>query len=280
MSDNKSKQQNSEFNGVDYSYLYADTKDEDVSYREFPKMGKAESIFSLIIHIIGILSGITFLVTGLYYTLTDKNNFPASNDGYSAGGIASIILIALAIIALCVYSYFYTTNFAMKKEHKTEKAIMSSLWYVMIASIVTGYSLICLRPGNVSSFNNVYGGILTYVGYLITAIIWVAAVVGIVLNFKSKKAGLVTGFNYAFIALPLWIMVCFYAIMAKDYCVSKNGMRLVIIAPIVMDIALIFLATSKKKAGMHTTWNLVSFGAIAMEVITLLYFGIAIPSLG
>ncbi|MFA6862140.1 MAG: hypothetical protein WCR56_07220, partial [Bacilli bacterium] len=137
-----------------------------------------------------------------------------------------------------------------------------------------------LRPGNASSFNNIYGGVFPYVGYLITALIWGVAIAGIVLNFKSKKNSLVTGFNYAFIALPLWIMVCFYAIMAKDYCVSKNGMRLVIIAPIVMDIALIFLATSKKKAGMHTTWNLVSFGAIAMEVITLLYFGIAIPSLG
>ena len=52
-SNKKIQNNDSEIDNMDFSYLYRKGQEEDTSYRDFPKMGKAERITNIVLHSIG-----------------------------------------------------------------------------------------------------------------------------------------------------------------------------------------------------------------------------------
>lgn len=273
-SNKKIQNNDSEIDNMDFSYLYRKGQDEDTSYRDFPKMGKAERITNIVLHSIGFAGFICFLVCALYYGISNTTSFKGQ-DGYGIGGIVAIVLISVAGLALIAYSLFYKLKYAETKSHDLQKAIYYSLFYVMIGALYTGFALIPLRGSNIEAYQLLNGGVYSYMEYLLLGLVCLFIIAAIVLNFVliKKNPKTLKTINYVMLAILLWVIVCFYPIMAKTYAVGKTGMALVIVASVVMDLSLIFLASGKKKTGYHTAFNFLTFAAFALDAVAIFYYG-------
>jgi channel protein (hemolysin III family) len=109
-------------------------------------------------------------------------------------------------------------------------------------------------------------------------LVWIIVVAGIVANvvLPKKNPTLVRDINFGFGILGLWPIVCNYPILASEISMGKPAMWLVIFAPITLDIGMIFFGLGKKKPGMHTAWHVFAYLALAMEIVAVYYYSIAL----
>jgi hypothetical protein len=241
--------------------------------KELPVYSKAESIISLVFHILGAAIALTALVVIYCYALRDTINF-SGDGGYGIMGILAVALVLVGTALLCLSSARYHLKSINEKDHHLAKAVNIGLYYFVLGAIFTAYAFIWMRI-------NVTGRITwRYLGILMMVAMWIVSIFGMVLNFRhdEKDHSPTKVYNYLVAALALWLPVCHYVILASPVVDIKIALWLVIFAPITLDIGLVFLSEGKNKAGFHTVWHVVSYLALAEEAVALFYYSMFVAS--
>ncbi len=278
MSEKKSKKQSSVMTD-DFDpaiALYADQTDEnEVINRDIPIMKKGESITSLVLHIIGILGGLSALVTGLYYGTT--NIYAMGTGGWGIAGVIALAVFGLAVTASCILSLLYHHKLIENKEHSRSKLINTILAYVAFGSVYGLFGTIAMRPSIIKQINmSIYNtNIFTGIGYLIMGIGLLLCILGILANILIKDERKVKNINTLLLVISFWPLVCCYFILHSKFSIGSSAVNLIIAAPIAMDIAAVFYAQSKSKY-MHTMWHCFGYSALVMEAVAIIYYGVAL----
>ncbi len=199
-----------------------------------------EEIFSGVSHGIGALIGVI--------TMTILIVFAAQSGDVIA--VLSVIVYGISMILLYTFSTLYhsITNNTAKKVFRV---LDHSSIFIFIAGTYTPFCLVTLRGE---------------VGYRLFAVVWAAAIVGIILNcFNIEK------FKYLSMGIYLimgWVVVT--AINPLLETLPPAGFYLLLAGGICYTVGVIFYAIKIK--WMHGIWHLFCLGGTVTHFLSILLF--------
>ena len=133
--------------------------------RILPTYTKGEEIFNMVSHIVGASLGIVAIVLGIIFSVINENGY----------GIASSIVYGITLLLLYTMSSIYHGLKPTVKAKKVFQVIDHCSIFLLIAGTYTPFTLCTLREYNPN------------IAWLIFAIIWGLAILGIVLNSIDLK---------------------------------------------------------------------------------------------
>ncbi len=200
-----------------------------------------EEIVNSITHGIGAV----FSLAGTVYMIIYASLF------YDAWAIVSTSIYGVALIMLYTMSTLYhaITNVKAKK---VLRAFDHSTIYLLIAGTYTPYALITLRDT---------------MGWIVFALVWGSAVVGIILNVISVE-------RYKKISLALYVASGWAAVIAMKPIIvnlALNGLILMLLGGVFYTGGIVFYKMKSKKH-FHGIWHLfVLAGSVAHYFSVVLY---------
>ena len=217
-----------------------------LSDRVLPKYTKGEEIFNMVTHIVGGALGV--IATVLCIVFSAIRNHPC--------GIVSSIIYGITMIVLYTMSSIYHGL----KPDTTAKKVFQILdhcsIFLLIAGSYTPFALCTLRQYD------------PVTGWVIFAVIWLVAILGIVLNAIDLKR-----FN-------VFSMIC-YIIMGWCIIIKINilpsllgipGFILLVSGGIIYTVGAIFYGLGVKVKYMHSIFHLcIFFGSLLQFLCILLY---------
>ena len=256
-----------------FSYIGAGV-DEDVFKEKGPDVfSKTERIVSLVVHILFALSAIVLIVLSAVYGTNTKNGF----NSWGIGGILGMVIGGGVLLLASLVSLFYHERHSSGKDAVILEKLNTAAYYLLFAGVMTAFGLLPLRQNVLShAIPSLAFPYSEYTGLILIVIAWVLAIGGIVFEcvFKDKYVKEIV--QDALLAFVLYLPFFFYPILSKNYALSSmNTARpWLIMAPILLDIGVVFKAIGRTKRGFHSAFHVCAYGAVVMELATLLYCGI------
>jgi hypothetical protein len=242
--------------------------------KELPYVGSGERIVSIIIHILGVLGGLSVLGTGMYYAINPVTVSQNSQSYWGVLGVVAIALFGLLITVSFLLSGYYHFIAINREKHEAARLLNIIGYYLVFGSIYNFFAFVALRPAVTDHF--FLGNSTGYISYLILGFGWAFVLAGILANVLIRKnKRLVADINSGFLILGLWPLICFYPILATDYAFGHAGMWLMIFAPVMLFIGFIFQNLGKTKPHFHTIWHIFYLGALSLVAVAFIYYGLA-----
>ena len=239
---------------------------------------KKEKIFNKILHYTFAIVALIFIILACVFSFTSSRNFDL-NGGYGYLGLIFIILTLLAWIGFSFLAEKYHNNYKKDADSRQELPHLLS-YFILIPLILTCYFLIPLRSQVLSQYHishpkEVYDG---YLSYVMIALVWVIAIVLGTLTCLLKNKSIIKKVDFAFFAIAFYLPLFFLPVLQTTYSITYPGSYLVIFAPIILDISLVFSIFSNVKRLTHSAYHLVNHIAILMEIVALVYYGMNVAT--
>lgn len=210
-----------------------------------PKYTLGEELMNAISHGLGVLLGITALVLTVVFSAKNHNTI----------GIVSSCIYGSTMIIMYLMSCIYHALSPKLKAKKVFRVIDHCDIYLFIAGCYTPYCL------------NLIGG---RTGWIIFAIIWISAIVGVLLNaINLEKFQVPSMIMYLVMG---WMIIFSYNSISA--VLPKAGLVLLITGGVAYTIGAIFCGIGAKKKYFHSIFHLfvlagsiLQFLSIAMYVV-------------
>ncbi len=214
--------------------------------RELPIYTKGEEIFNMTSHIIGGALGVVATVLCIVFAAIHGNGY----------GIVSGAIYGLTMILLYTMSSIYHGLSPNIKAKKVFQVLDHCSIFLLIAGSYTPFALCSIREKDALA------------GWIIFAVIWILAVIGIVLNSIDIKK------------YKVFSMICY---LAMGWCIivkvsllpqilGPMGLTLLVSGGIVYTVGAIFYGFGKKHKYMHSIFHLfILLGSLLQFLCILLY---------
>lgn len=214
--------------------------------RVLPTYTKGEEIFNMVSHIVGGAMGIVAIVLCAIFGAIRHNTY----------GVISGCIFGFSMILLYTMSSIYHGL----KPNSTSKKVFQVLdhcsIFILIAGSYTPFALCTLREYNSAT------------GWTIFGVIWVAAILGIILNSIDLKR------------YKVFSMICYLAmgwcIIIKINVLPKllgiSGFVLLVAGGIVYTIGAVFYGVGKKHKYIHSVFHLCIFFANLLHFLCILLY--------
>lgn len=189
---------------------------------------KGEEIFNYVTHIVGSAFGLFSLI----FCFIKFNN---SLDGRM---IASIIIYSLSIVILYLMSTLY--HALRGKAKRVFRRFDHLTIYILIAGSYTPFCLVALE-GNA-------------IGWVIFAIVWGVALLGIIFNAIMLNNKIVRVLSYISYVVIGWIIII--AVKPLYDVIGLAGFLLLLFGGVAYTIGIIFFAKGTKIKWFHSIWHL------------------------
>ena len=198
--------------------------------RILPTYTKGEEIFNMVSHIVGASLGIVAIVLGVIFSSIHGNGY----------GIASSIVYGITLLLLYTMSSIYHGLKPTVKAKKVFQVIDHCSIFLLIAGTYTPFTLCTLREYDHN------------IAWLIFAIIWGLAILGIVLNSIDLK-------KYKKFSMICYLVMGWCIIVRVDVIIATlgtAGFTLLLLGGIIYSIGAIFYGIGKKRKWMHSVFHL------------------------
>ncbi len=214
--------------------------------RVLPIYSKGEEIFNMTSHIIGIVLGIVTTVLCIVFATLNKNIY----------GIVSGSIYGITMILLYTMSSVYHGLSPKLMSKKVFQVLDHCSIFLLIAGSYTPFALVAIREHD------------NFSGWLIFAMIWIIAIIGIVLNsidIKSFKK-----FSMICYLIMGWFIV--FKINILPEVLGDTGFLLLLIGGILYTVGAIIYGVAKKHKYSHSIFHLcILLGSILHFLCILLY---------
>ena len=217
-----------------------------LSDRILPKYTKGEEIFNMTSHIVGAALGVVAMVLCIIFAAIRHNAY----------GVVSSVIYGITMIVLYTMSSIYHGLKPDTKAKKVFQVLDHCSIFLLIAGSYTPFALCTLREYD------------TTTGWVIFAVIWFMAFLGIILNSIDLKR------------YKVFSMIC-YLVMGWCIIVKINvlpallgnvGFGLLVAGGIVYTIGAILYGVGKKKKYMHSMFHLCIFFASLLHFLCILLY--------
>lgn len=217
-----------------------------LSDRILPTYTKGEEIANMTSHIVGAVLGIVATILCVIFAALHNNIY----------GIVSGSVYGVSMILLYTMSSLYHGLSTKTMSKKVFQIIDHCSIFLLIAGSYTPFALCTLRQYNV------------YTGWMIFAIIWSLAILGIILNAIDLKK------------YKVFSMICYLAmgwcIVVKGYILPQlltiKGFTLLLLGGVVYTIGAIFYGIGKKHKYMHTVFHIFILIGSLLQFFCILFY--------
>ena len=214
--------------------------------RTLPIYTKGEEIFNMTSHIVGGALGIVAIVLCIIFAAVHGNGY----------GVVSGAIYGGTMILLYTMSSIYHGLKPERKAKKVFQVLDHCSIFLLIAGSYTPFALVSIRENDAVA------------GWVIFAVIWALAIIGIVLNSIDLKR------------YKVFSMICY---LAMGWCIivkasllpqilGTTGLILLVSGGIVYTVGAIFYGLGKKRKYMHSIFHLfILLGSLLQFFCILLY---------
>ena len=258
-----------------FAYIGASETD-DIFIEKGPEVfSKTERILSAILHGLTAVSGLLVAILGAVYATM----FEYRLEDWGIPGVFGIVLFGIGIAFLAVVSFLHHEALTKGKKGKILPILNFAGYAFCFATFFTAFALLCIRPSVINQYlmsANVFPYSSTS-AFILIGIAWAFAIFGTIFQAICTNDIVKETVQDVLLALVLYVPFAFYPILTKTYSLSSiNDARpLLVIAPIVMDLGVVFKLLGRSKKGFHTGFHLCAFFAILMEASCLVAYAIA-----
>lgn len=214
--------------------------------RQLPKYTKGEEIFNMVSHIIGVMLGIIATILCIIFSVRKNNIY----------GIVGSAIYGFTLILLYTISSIYHGLSPKLKAKKILQILDHCSIFILIAGTYTPITLCTIRSADAIS------------GWLIFAIVWGAALIGIILNsidLESTKK-----FSMICYLLMGWCIIFKFNIILKF--MAPLGIILLVLGGVFYTVGTVFYKSGKNKKYFHSIFHLfVLIGSILQFFCILFY---------
>lgn len=250
--------------------------DDDIFKEHGPDIfTKNERIVSIVLHVLFALGAISLVVLGIYYGTESSYRY----ESWGFGAVFGLAFAGIVLLATVLVSLFHHEKKSQGKESALLAKANTAMYYVCFAAFYTGFALLALRPAVMEKYllSAPLFPFSPYSAYILIAVCWVLAIGGILFENLFKDQYVKEIVQDVFLALALYFPFFFYSILTKTYVLSSmNTARpWLILAPIVLDLGVVFKVLGRTKKYFHTAFHVCAFGAVVMELAMLVTCGFA-----
>ena len=214
--------------------------------RKLPVYTKGEEIFNMVTHIVGGSIGIIGMIICLVIAIIHKNAY----------SIIGSIIYGISMIFLFTMSSIYHGLNPKRKAKKVMQILDHCTIFVLIAGTYTPILLNAIRKVDPA------------LAWIIFAIVWVLAIIGIVLNAIDLKQFRV--FSMICYLVMGWIIIFRMDILIKS--ITLTGAMLILAGGIVYSIGTILYGIGRKKKYMHSIFHLCVDVATLLQLIAIILY--------
>ncbi len=217
-----------------------------LSERVLPKYTKGEEIFNMTSHIVGGALGIVAMVLCIIFAAV--RHHPV--------GVVSSIIYGITMIVLYTMSSIYHGLHPNTTAKKVFQILDHCSIFLLIAGSYTPFALCTLREYDATT------------GWVIFAVIWCIAIIGIVLNAIDLKKYKV--FSMLCYLIMGWCIVVKINVLPK--LLTIPGFILLVSGGVVYTIGAILYVVGKKHKYMHSIFHLCIFFASLLQFLCILIY--------
>ncbi|MEG2269863.1 MAG: hemolysin III family protein [Bacilli bacterium] len=224
-----------------------------------PNYSLAEELWNSISHGLGAIFGILVLIFSILALVTKSNITGNPIDGYELG---AAIVYSVSIMILYTISCIYHA-LGRNAGKKVMRVLDHDMVYLLIAGTYTPFCICALRE--VMIFN------VVPLGWLIFAIVWVQAIIGITFNSINIQ-------KYKVLSMVLYITMGWTIIFAAAPLMDQMGVLpfvLLLLGGISYTVGSILYGIGAKKKGMHSVFHFFVLVASFLQFAAI-YVGIFI----
>ena len=209
---------------------------------EVPKYSLGEEIMSAVSHGVGALLSIAALVISVVISASH-------GDGIA---VLSCVIYGITLIILYMMSTLYH-SLAVNNAKRVFRIIDHCSIFLLIAGTYTPFTLVALEKP---------------LGYILFAIIWSIAILGIVLNsIDLKKYKIISFISYLVLG---WIIIFAYNPLKES--VAWGGILLLIAGGVVYTVGAILYAFGKKIKYFHSLFHLFVLAASILHFLSIILY--------
>ncbi len=214
--------------------------------RNLPTYTKGEEIFNMVTHIVGGSIGIIGLIICLVISIIHK-------DAYS---IIGSIIYGISMIFLFTMSSVYHGLNPKRKAKKVMQVLDHCTIFILIAGT---YTPILLSPIRMVD---------SVAAWVMFAIVWILAIIGIVLNAIDLK-------QYKVFSMICYLVMGWLIIFKMDLlieAITMPGAMLILAGGIIYSIGTILYGIGRKKKYMHSIFHLCVDIATLLQLIAIILY--------
>ena len=214
--------------------------------RNLPKYTKGEEIFNMVTHIVGGSIGIIGMIICLVISIIHK-------DAYS---IIGSIIYGISMIFLFTMSSVYHGLNPKRKAKKVMQVLDHCTIFILIAGT---YTPILLNPIRMVD---------PVAAWVMFAIVWILAIIGIVLNAIDLK-------QYKVFSMICYLVMGWLIIFKMDLlieAITMPGAMLILAGGIVYTIGTILYGIGRTKKYMHSIFHLCVDIATLLQLIAIILY--------
>ncbi len=214
--------------------------------RKLPTYTKGEEIFNMVSHIVGGSLGIIGMIICVVIAIIHRNAY----------SIIGSIIYGISMIFLYTMSSIYHGLNPSRKSKKVMQIMDHCTIFILIAGT---YTPILLNP--IREVNPV-------VAWVIFAIVWILAILGIVLNAIDLK-------QYKVFSMICYLVMGWIIILKMDVLIEAIGIvgsMLILAGGIVYTIGTILYGVGRKKKYMHSMFHLCVVLATILQLIAIVLY--------
>ncbi len=209
---------------------------------EVPKYSLGEEIMSAVTHGVGALLSIAALIIAVVVGAKHGN----------AVAVVSAVIYGVTLIMLYMMSTLYH-SLAVNNAKRVFRIIDHCSIFLLIAGTYTPFTLVALEKP---------------LGYILFAIVWSIAILGIVLNsINLKKYKIISFISYLVLG---WVIVFAYNPLKE--VVDWSGILLLIAGGVVYTVGAIIYAFGKKVKYFHSVFHLFVLAASVLHFLSIVLY--------
>ncbi len=214
--------------------------------RVLPTYTKGEEIFNMVTHIVGGSLGLIGMIACIVISIIHKDGF----------AIVGSIIYGISMIFLYTMSSIYHGLSPKLKGKKVMQVMDHCTIYVLIAGTYTPILLSPIRETN------------PVVAWIMFAIVWGLAIIGIVLNAIDLK-------QFKVFSMICYIVMGWLIIFRMDVlldAIGMSGTMLILAGGIVYTLGTILYGIGRKKKYMHSMFHLCVVLATLLQLLAIMLY--------
>ncbi len=214
--------------------------------RNLPTYTKGEEIFNMVTHIVGGSIGIIGMIICLVISIIHKNPY----------SIVGSIIYGISMIFLFTMSSVYHGLSPKRKAKKVMQVLDHCTIFILIAGTYTPVLLNGIRKVN------------PIAAWIMLAIVWILAILGIVLNAIDLKQFKVFSM-ICYLAMG-WLIIFRFDLLIES--ITMTGTMLILAGGIIYSIGTILYGIGKTKKYMHSIFHLCVDIATLLQLIAIILY--------
>ena len=214
--------------------------------RILPTYSKGEEIINMTSHIVGAAFGVVATVLCVVFAATHGNGF----------GVVSGAIYGFTMILLYIMSSIYHGLSPKLKGKKVMQILDHCSIFLLIAGSYTPFALCTLREYDEAT------------GWIIFAIIWLVAIIGIVLNSIDLKRYKI--FSMICYLIMGWCII--FKISVLPELITWTGFILLLLGGIVYTLGAVLYGVGKKVKYMHCVFHFCILVASVLQFFCILLY--------